>query len=94
MLEHSLPTASKPEGKKITEDTADKEVKEEKKKKKGSHKKKRQKEEMDDTAGNTTVLPVVTTTTTSDPFSSSLLDAWLDSPSGDSLVSTPSMYVY
>ncbi|XP_065916279.1 rab-like protein 6 isoform X2 [Dysidea avara] len=81
-LQHSIPTTSKPDMKKTTEDITTTEVKEEKKKKKSSQKKKKQKEEKDDT----TILPAVaTTTTTSDPFSSSLLDAWLDSPSGDSL---------
>ena len=90
MLEHSLPTVSKSDvKKKATEDSIAGELKEEKKRKKSSRKKKKEKEEViekEDTTNSTTILPAVAMTKTSDPFSPSLLDAWLDSPSGDPLV--------
>lgn len=62
-----------------------------KEKKKSKTKKKKQREEVDDKDDlKQTTTPVAATVDSStpgnDPFSSSLLDAWLDSPTGDPLV--------
>ena len=102
-LEHSLPS-SKPKKtdvpKKEAATVKEKEssasvAKEERKKNKA--KKKRQKEEADDkdTIKQTTPTMIATAdAAVNDPFSSSLLDAWLDSPTGDPLVShTPHSYL-
>ena len=96
-LEHSLPS-SKPKKTDIPKEeiatVKEKEssafiAKEEKKKNKA--KKKRQKEEADDKVDIKQTTQAMTAT---DPFSSSLLDAWLDSPTGDPLVShTPYSYL-
>ena len=97
-LEHSLPSSTPPKKADPPEEeisrVKDKEssasvAKEEKKK--SRTKKKKQKEEVDDkddVKQNTPVIASLTTDTAvaNDPFSSSLLDAWLDSPTGDPLV--------
>ena len=100
-LEHSLPS-SKPKKTDIPKEeiatVKEKEssafiAKEEKKKNKA--KKKRQKEEANDKVDIKQTTPAMTATNdAADPFSSSLLDAWLDSPTGDPLVShTPYSYL-
>lgn len=90
-LEHSLPSSTPP--KKVDpvkeEVTSTKESSVAKEEKKKKTKKKKQKEEDDDTKLTTSVTAAVATGDTNvanDPFSSSLLDAWLDSPTGDPLV--------
>ena len=99
-LEHSLPSNVPPKKtdppKQEIATVKEKEssastVKEEKKKSKG--KRKKQREEADDKDDIKQTLPLAvaaaatTDATDNDPFSSSLLDAWLDSPTGDPLVS-------
>lgn len=95
-LEHSLPSSTPPKRADPPEEESsrvkDKEAgiaKEEKKKSRA--KKKKQKEEVDDKDDIKQSTPVITTLpmdtdVANDPFSSSLLDAWLDSPTGDPLV--------
>ena len=99
-LEHSLPSSAPP---KKTEPPKEEiaAVKEKessasitKEEKKSKSKRKKHKEEANDKEHiKLTISPVATAATTdaadavNDPFSSSLLDAWLDSPTGDPLVS-------
>jgi len=96
-LEHSLPSSNppvkaNPSKEEVT--AANESSARTKEKKKSKTKKKKEKEEVDDKADvKQTTTPVAvaaatvdTNTPAIDPFSSSLLDAWLDSPTGDPLV--------
>ena len=95
-LEHSLPASTPPKKEEPSEEESSR-VKEKEsrtsltKEKKSRTKKKKPREEVDDkddVKQSTSVMAAVTTDTAgvNDPFSSSLLDAWLDSPTGDPLV--------
>lgn len=95
-LVHSLPSSTppakaKPPKEEVT--TVKKELStSSKEKKKDKTKKKKEREEVDDkddikqTTPTVAVSSINTAPLANDPFSSSLLDAWLDSPTGDPLV--------
>ena len=94
-LEHSLPASTPPKKEDPSEESSRVKEKESRasltKEKKSRTKKKKPREEVDDkddVKQSTSVMAAVTTDTAgvNDPFSSSLLDAWLDSPTGDPLV--------
>ena len=97
-LEHSLPSTAPPKKTEppkeeiaaVKEKESSASVTKEEKKRSKS-KRKKHKEEADDKEDIKMTIPPVAATTVgaaiNDPFSSSLLDAWLDSPTGDPLVS-------